>query len=86
MRTENYRNILIIIAAVLISLIQYPEKMTVRAATQSRVAIATTETPIAMISAQNSETSAPTTRMVIDRFNEAFNRHDADALVSLAHR
>ena len=25
----------------------------------------------------------PTTRMVIDRFNEAFNRHDADALAPL---
>src|SRR6187549_2964070 len=24
--------------------------------------------------------TAPTTRLVIDRFNEAFNRHDADAL------
>lgn len=28
-------------------------------------------------------TSAQTTRMVIDRFNEAFNRHDADALATL---
>jgi ketosteroid isomerase-like protein len=26
---------------------------------------------------------APTTRMVIVRFNEAFNRHDADALAAL---
>lgn len=28
-------------------------------------------------------TSAQTTRMVVDRFNEAFNRHDADALALL---
>ena len=36
-----------------------------------------------MISEENSQTSAPTTRVVIDRFNEAFNRHDADALATL---
>jgi ketosteroid isomerase-like protein len=35
-----------------------------------------------MISEQNSQTTAPTTRMVIDGFNEAFNRHDADALAA----
>jgi ketosteroid isomerase-like protein len=29
---------------------------------------------------QTSLTAARTTRMVIDRFNEAFNHHDADAL------
>ena len=28
-------------------------------------------------------TSAQTTRTVIDRFNEAFNRHDADSLATL---
>jgi ketosteroid isomerase-like protein len=33
-----------------------------------------------MISEQNSPATAPTTRVVIDGFNEAFNRHDADAL------
>jgi ketosteroid isomerase-like protein len=33
-----------------------------------------------MNSEQNPGASAQTTRMVIDRFNEAFNRHDADAL------
>jgi ketosteroid isomerase-like protein len=33
-----------------------------------------------MNSAQNPLASAQATRMVIDRFNEAFNRHDADAL------
>lgn len=32
---------------------------------------------------QNPVTAAQTTRMVIDRFNEAFNRHDADALAPL---
>jgi ketosteroid isomerase-like protein len=49
-------------------------------ATQQKATIAGTESPIPMISEQNSQTAAPTTRMVIDRFNEAFNRHDADAL------
>jgi ketosteroid isomerase-like protein len=32
---------------------------------------------------QNPSTAAQTTRMVIDGFNEAFNRHDADALTPL---
>ena len=36
-----------------------------------------------MNSEQNPTTSAQTTRMVTDRFNEAFNRHDADALAPL---
>ena len=36
-----------------------------------------------MNSEQNPATSAQTTRIVIDRFNEAFNRHDADALALL---
>jgi len=37
-----------------------------------------------MNSAQNpAAISAQTTRIVIDRFNEAFNRHDADALARL---
>jgi ketosteroid isomerase-like protein len=31
---------------------------------------------------QNPVTAAQTTRMVIDRFNEAFNQHDADALAT----
>ena len=34
-------------------------------------------------SEQSSLTSARTTRVVIDRFNEAFNQHDADALAPL---
>ena len=32
---------------------------------------------------QNQQTAGATTRMVVDRFNEAFNRHDADALALL---
>jgi len=36
-----------------------------------------------MNSKQNAATAAQATRMVIDRFNEAFNRHDADALAGL---
>ena len=36
-----------------------------------------------MTFAQNPVTAAQTTRSVIDRFNEAFNRHDADALAPL---
>jgi len=32
---------------------------------------------------QNPATAGQTTRLVIDRFNEAFNRHDADALAPL---
>ena len=32
---------------------------------------------------QNPVTAARTTHMVIDRFNEAFNQHDADALARL---
>jgi hypothetical protein len=29
---------------------------------------------------QNPQTADATTRMAVDRFNEAFNRHDTDAL------
>ena len=36
----------------------------------------------AMESQQKPQTAAPTTRMVVDAFNEAFNRHDADALAA----
>ena len=36
-----------------------------------------------MTSEQNPPASARTTRMVIDRFNDAFNRHDPDALTPL---
>jgi ketosteroid isomerase-like protein len=37
---------------------------------------------VSMATEQN-PAAAPTTRMVIVRFNEAFNRHDADALAAL---
>src|SRR5690349_16313474 len=37
----------------------------------------------AMISNQDAMAAASTTRGVIDRFNAAFNRHDADALAAL---
>jgi steroid delta-isomerase-like uncharacterized protein len=59
------------------------EKMAVRAAARQTVLIAGTESPTPMTSRQNSQADALTTRMVIDRFNEAFNRHDADALALL---
>jgi ketosteroid isomerase-like protein len=36
-----------------------------------------------MTSEQESQSTALTTRMVIDRFNQAFNRHNADALAPL---
>jgi ketosteroid isomerase-like protein len=36
-----------------------------------------------MSSNQNAPTAVQATRMVIDRFNEAFNRHDAEALAGL---
>jgi len=35
-----------------------------------------------MNSEQKTQPAAPTTRMVVDRFNEVFNRHDADALAA----
>jgi ketosteroid isomerase-like protein len=38
---------------------------------------------MSMTSDQNSMPAAQTTRMVIDRFNEALNKHDADALAAL---
>jgi ketosteroid isomerase-like protein len=37
---------------------------------------------IFMTSQQNPQTAARTPRMVVDGFNEAFNRHDADALAA----
>src|SRR5882757_2267413 len=38
--------------------------------------------PGKMSSDQNPSSSTTTTRMVVDRFNKAFNSHDADALAS----
>ena len=83
MRTEEYAYIVLTAAALIFpGRDQYQEKIVVRAAAQQRVTIGA-ESPMPMISEQNSQTTAPTTRMVIDRFNEAFNRHDADALAPL---
>jgi ketosteroid isomerase-like protein len=36
-----------------------------------------------MTDPQSAATAAASTRATVDRFNEAFNRHDADALASL---
>ncbi len=58
------------------------EKMTAQAAIRPNVTPATEGAP-PMIAGQDSPTTAPTTRVVIDRFNAAFNRHDADALAPL---
>lgn len=83
MRTEEYAYIVLTAAALIFpSWDRHPEKMVVRAAAQPGVAIGT-ESPMPMTSEQNSQSTAPTTRMVIDRFNQAFNRHDADALAPL---
>lgn len=42
-----------------------------------------TNSPTPMTSDQNAQASASSTRIVVDRFNDAFNRHDADALAPL---
>jgi len=79
MRTEKCACIALTAAALIFpSQNPYEQKVMARAASQQRATIGT-ENPMPMIS----ETTAPTTRMVIDRFNEAFNRHDADALAPL---
>jgi ketosteroid isomerase-like protein len=86
MRTEKHANVVLtmIAAALILSCWdQLQEKMLVRAAAQQKVTIAGKESPIPMNPEQNSQTTASTTRMVIDRFNEVFNRHDADALAPL---
>ncbi len=86
MRSDKYAKIVLIITAATLILPccdQYKEKMVVRAAAKQRISIVGTESPIVMNSEQNSQTTASATRMVIDRFNEAFNRHDADALAPL---
>jgi|SRR5580698_1190075 len=56
------------------------EKITAQVVTRP-TANARTESAPLMTAAQDSR--MPTTRTVIDRFNEAFNRHDADALAPL---
>ncbi len=85
-RTEKYANIVLTFTAGALILPCWgrcQEEMAVRAAAQQEVKMAGTESSIPMISKQNSQTTVPTTRLVIDRFNEAFNRHDADALAPL---
>ena len=62
---------------------EYQQKTFATVVAQHEITIAGTESENPMISEENSHTSAPTTRVVIDRFNEAFNRHDADALATL---
>jgi ketosteroid isomerase-like protein len=44
------------------------------------VLLASLSPEVPMTHADNSQTTEQATRMAIDRFNEAFNRHDADAL------
>jgi len=85
-RIERYANIVLTITAaalILPSWEQYEEKMVVQAAARQKATTSGTESPIPMISEQNSQATAQTTRMVIDRFNEAFNQHDTDALAAL---
>jgi ketosteroid isomerase-like protein len=83
MRTEEYAYIVLTAAALLFpSRDRHPEKTVVRAVAQLAVTIGT-ESSIPMTSEQESQSTALTTRMVIDRFNQAFNRHDADALAPL---
>ncbi len=83
MRTEEYVYIVLITAALIFPCRdQHQGETVVRAAAQKRVTIGVAG-PIAMIPEQNSQMTASTTWMVVDRFNEAFNRHDADALAPL---
>jgi ketosteroid isomerase-like protein len=83
MRTENYAYIVLTTAALIFPRWdQHRENLMVGAAAEERVLIGT-ESPMSMVSKQDSQMTVPTTRMVIDRFNEAFNRHDADAIAPL---
>jgi hypothetical protein len=83
MRTEEYAYIVLTAAALIFPCgDHFQEKIVFRAAAQQRVTIGAVN-PMPMISEQNSQMTASTTRTVIDRFNEAFNRHDADALAPL---
>jgi hypothetical protein len=84
MQAEKYGKVaLTTVAGALLFLCwhQSSERMVVRAADQ-QFTTAGTENRIPMISEQHSE-SKVSTRMVVDRFNEVFNRHDADALALL---
>jgi ketosteroid isomerase-like protein len=76
---KRYLSISTVAAAVFISLCAgQSTEMSVHAS--QKITNAGTESAMPMTSEQNSETTSAKTRMVIDRFNEAFNRHDADAL------
>ena len=86
MGSKRHANIVLAIsaAALILSVCEhYPEKIMVQAAEQQKLTIVGTENPISMISEQNSQTTSAKTSLVIDRFSEAFNRHDADALAAL---
>ncbi len=86
MRTSKYANIFLTMstsALIFPCWNTYQQKFAIYAAGQQEVTVTKTKDPTPMISEQNSQTSEPTTRMVIDRFNEAFNRHDVDALSPL---
>jgi ketosteroid isomerase-like protein len=83
MRTEEYSYIVLTAAALIFPCWdQYQEKMLVQAAAQQRVTIGAVG-PMPMVSEKNPRMTSSTTRRVIDRFNEAFNQHDADVLAPL---
>jgi ketosteroid isomerase-like protein len=83
MRTEEYAYIVLTAAALLFpNRDRHPEKTVVRAVAQPVIGTER-ESSMPMTSEQESQSTALTTRMVIDRFNQAFNRHNADALAPL---
>ena len=83
MRTDKGVHVLTVIATVLVCLSgdQYAERIAVRAESGQKAEVTATERTVPMTSGQNSP--AMTTRRTIDRFNEAFNQHDADALATM---
>jgi ketosteroid isomerase-like protein len=82
MRGNPMRNPILMISTLLVFLAWYQSpEMALQAAAPQKAAVTATESPTPMTSDQNSQ--AANTRAVIDRFNEAFNRHDADALAAL---
>jgi ketosteroid isomerase-like protein len=86
MRNGQYTNfVLTMTVTVLLFMVweRYENTQVVRAANPQNVRIAGTGGVFPMSSGQKSQTTTPATRQVIDRFNEAFNRHDAGALAAL---
>ena len=86
MRSIKCAKFFLSVAAVLLLLLggeAYQEKITAHAAAKRRGVVQRPERAMAMTTAQNSEANGSATRMVIERFNEAFNRHDADALAAV---